>query len=68
MTNRFLILVACYISVACGVKGDPLPPLEPVELGRGRPVFKGATKDIDLKPTPSSNEKESDDNRQKRKK
>jgi hypothetical protein len=31
---------------ACGVKGDPLPPEKPVELGRGRPTYKRATEGI----------------------
>lgn len=31
---------------ACGVKGDPLPPEKPAELGRGRPTYKRATEGI----------------------
>lgn len=31
---------------ACGVKGDPLPPERPVELGRGRPTYKRATEGL----------------------
>lgn len=31
---------------ACGVKGDPLPPEKPADLGRGRPTYKRAVKDI----------------------
>ncbi len=27
---------------ACGVKGKPLPPLEPAEIGRGVPTYKRA--------------------------
>ncbi|MCC7404282.1 MAG: hypothetical protein IT288_07785 [Bdellovibrionales bacterium] len=27
----------------CGVKGDPLPPEKPPELGRGKPSYKRAT-------------------------
>lgn len=26
----------------CGVKGKPLPPLEPAEIGRGAPTYKRA--------------------------
>ncbi|MGE0631339.1 MAG: hypothetical protein AB7O96_02955 [Pseudobdellovibrionaceae bacterium] len=29
---------------ACGVKGKPLPPLTPTEIGRGEPTYQGATK------------------------
>ncbi len=30
------------ISIGCGVKGRPLPPLEPAEIGRGAPTYKRA--------------------------
>lgn len=30
----------------CGVKGDPIPPQIPSELGRGQPTYKGATEDL----------------------
>lgn len=33
----------------CGVKGDPLPPEKPVDLGRGRPTYKRATEGIEIK-------------------
>jgi hypothetical protein len=32
----------------CGVKGDPLPPVPPVEMGRGRPTYRRATKQIHI--------------------
>ena len=33
---------------ACGVKGDPVPPEKPPELGRGRPTYKRAIEDIKI--------------------
>lgn len=33
----------------CGVKGKPLPPLEPAEIGRGAPTYKRAAEQV--KPT-----------------
>ena len=30
-------------SFGCGVKGDPLPPERPPELGRGKPSYSRAT-------------------------
>jgi hypothetical protein len=30
------------ILAGCGVKGKPLPPLEPAEIGRGAPTYKRA--------------------------
>lgn len=34
--------------VGCGVKGDPLPPEKPSDLGRGRPTYRRATEDINV--------------------
>lgn len=33
----------------CGVKGDPLPPERPAELGRGRPTYRRATEDLPIR-------------------
>lgn len=32
--------------LGCGVKGDPLPPEKPVNIGRGQPTFRRAFKDV----------------------
>ncbi len=37
--SKSLLLVAICFQVACGVKGKPLPPLQPAHLGRGEPTF-----------------------------
>ncbi|MCB0377629.1 MAG: hypothetical protein KDD33_03990 [Bdellovibrionales bacterium] len=50
----------CLISVGCGVKGNPLPPETPRELGTGRPQYKGV--DMELQ------EAETRENRKKKKK
>lgn len=34
--------------VGCGVKGDPVPPTRPADLGRGRPTYRRATKGISI--------------------
>ena len=41
LTLSVLVLVS-----GCGVKGDPMPPERPADLGRGRPNYKGATQGI----------------------
>ncbi len=41
------IAVALQIT-GCGVKGDPLPPEKPVDLGRGRPTYKRATEGLKI--------------------
>lgn len=41
----------------CGVRGDPLPPEKPVELGRGRPTYKRATEGIQIERAPRPAEK-----------
>lgn len=53
--------------VACGVKGDPLPPEKPAEIGRGRPTFKRATEPLRQPNLPSvyeDNEDASDEERE----
>lgn len=43
--SKSLLLIAISLQVACGVKGKPLPPLQPAHLGRGEPTFTDADKD-----------------------
>ena len=45
LKTSFVIFVFSTLT-ACGVKGDPLPPEKPVELGRGRPTYRKATEGI----------------------
>jgi hypothetical protein len=45
----------------CGVKGDPLPPEKPVELGRGRPTYKRATEGIRIEKKKTVRAKDKDD-------
>ncbi|AFX99754.1 lipoprotein [Bdellovibrio bacteriovorus] len=41
--NKILLFAVLALAVsACGVKGRPLPPLNPAPLGRGEPTFKDA--------------------------
>lgn len=49
----------------CGVKGDPLPPEKPAELGRGRPSYKRATEGIPLQKYKHEEEKDEQDEEQK---
>lgn len=44
------IIVVVTNLMGCGVKGDPLPPERPVELGRGRPTYKRAAERIKVVP------------------
>jgi hypothetical protein len=39
-------LAAVALLGGCGVRGKPLPPLTPPEIGRGRPTFHRATEDL----------------------
>lgn len=45
---------------ACGVKGDPLPPEKPADLGRGRPTYKKAAEKVKIIPA-RQNEKEEEE-------
>lgn len=41
-----------YAVLGCGVKGDPLPPERPPELGRGRPSYRRATEQLKIEGVP----------------
>jgi hypothetical protein len=47
---KYLLFVSlAWMLLACGVKGDPLPPEKPTELGRGRPNYRRATEGLNVK-------------------
>lgn len=44
---RFNLALAFLVgSVACGVKGKPLPPKTPREIGIGKPLYKGVDEEM----------------------
>lgn len=53
---KFLILFVSilFFQLGCGVKGKPLPPETPREIGIGKPQFKGV--DDELKKNKSEKE------------
>ncbi|XGC80908.1 lipoprotein [Bdellovibrio bacteriovorus] len=40
LNNIFLAMLVAFGLSACGVKGKPLPPLNPAPIGHGKPVLK----------------------------
>lgn len=56
-TKKFSIIclmaLSSVLSVGCGVRGAPQPPLTPAELGRGQPTFKRATEGFAFPDVPS---------------
>jgi hypothetical protein len=46
MKHIFIVTAVAAILAGCGVKGDPLPPEKPAELGRGRPTYRRALKNV----------------------
>ncbi len=49
IAQRVSLVSLLALQIGCGVRGDPLPPERPPELGRGRPTFKKATEKIEIK-------------------
>lgn len=51
--------VFAVFSASCGVKGKPLPPIEPAHIGRGAPTYKRTAEQarptIIPTPTPATN-------------
>lgn len=45
-----LICSTFWFLSGCGVKGDPLPPDIPPDLGRGKPTFKKAVQNVEVVP------------------
>lgn len=50
--SKILLLFSIFAALGCGVKGDPLPPERPADIGRGRPTYKRATEEIKIQKTP----------------
>lgn len=40
------VSICMFAMIGCGVKGDPIPPGTPAELGRGQPTYKKATEEF----------------------
>ena len=48
MMKIICVLLLFFAVLGCGVKGDPLPPERPTEIGRGKPTYKRAFQKIKL--------------------
>ena len=53
---RVLLIVIGWDLAGCGVKGDPLPPVPPIEMGRGRPTYRRATKQVQMEKDEATDE------------
>jgi hypothetical protein len=54
MTGILLLFLS--FNFGCGVKGDPIPPSMPPELGRGEPTYKRATEEFAFPDVPAIHE------------
>jgi hypothetical protein len=46
MIKILILTILPFLCLGCGVKGDPLPPIEPETIGRGKPTYKRAVKNF----------------------
>lgn len=49
MINILNLLLLIFFVTSCGVKGDPVAPGIPGEIGRGQPTYKKAAQKIKVK-------------------
>ena len=56
-----ILVGAMTLSLGCGVKGDPLPPERPADLGRGRPTYKRAIEGLKIERVPVDDEESEED-------
>ena len=45
---KLLNLLLCFLFLGCGVKGPPLPPDTPTEIGRGKPSYQRAMRKVPI--------------------
>jgi hypothetical protein len=60
-SKNTILLVIGFFLCACGVKGDPVAPEKPTQLGRGRPTYRRATEGIKLQKYRPINENDNED-------
>lgn len=46
MKTLVILAFSCLALCSCGVKGKPLPPDPPREIGIGKPQYKGVDKEL----------------------
>ena len=61
MKKTFHLVLGLILVSGCGVKGDPLPPETPPELGRGKPTYKKALERYDIRTEDLEDEKDDQD-------
>ncbi|MDX9731651.1 MAG: hypothetical protein RBT63_07765 [Bdellovibrionales bacterium] len=49
-----VVVLGLVVISGCGVKGKPLPPLSPAEIGRGVPTYKGTAEQAKPKIVPEA--------------
>lgn len=61
LLKKILTGSACFYMLGCGVKGDPVPPTKPPELGRGQPTYRKATEKIQLQKISPADDQEKEE-------
>jgi hypothetical protein len=62
-----LILSLLALVSSCGVKGDPLPPETPTEIGRGKPTYNRALRKVRVNDVSGQSQEDEDEDENKKK-
>ncbi len=65
MAGFIIVILMSLLIIGCGVKGRPLPPDTPSEIGIGRPVFKGVDQELNGSVKKNSEEDENSSRKKK---
>jgi hypothetical protein len=60
-SHALIIVIASIYLQACGVKTDPIPPIQPVDIGTGKPMYKPSKTEENKKSIDTESDEDDED-------